>query len=40
MIYTVLSEDALSFKSDIEHPYINETDKRLNLTVFSFLPKF
>lgn len=39
--YKVLSQDALVFKSDVEHKYINETDKKIKIvSVFSFLPKF
>lgn len=41
MIYTLNSQDALSFKTDTEHSYINETDKKIRLiSVFAFLPKF
>lgn len=41
MIYTLNPEDALSFKTDTEHSYINETDKKIKLiSVFAFLPKF
>ena len=39
--YTVLPQDALLFKSDVEHSYINETDKKVKIvSVFAFLPKF
>lgn len=39
--YTVLSQDALLFESDIEHRYINESHAKVKIvTVFSFLPKF
>lgn len=41
MIYTLNSQDALSFKTDTEHSYINETEEKVKMiSVFSFLPKF
>lgn len=41
MIYDLNPQDALSFKTDTDHSYINETDKKIKvISVFSFLPKF
>lgn len=39
--YTILPDDALSFKTDVEHSYINETNEKVKIiAVFAFAPKF